>query len=38
MPIAPDTNRIFVPKNPDKDTTDVVYAKFVSTIDKSILD
>ena len=38
MPIAPETNRIFVPKILEKDTADVVYAKFVSTIDKSILD
>ena len=38
MPIAPDTNKIFVPKGPDTNNADVTYAKFVSTIDKNILE
>jgi hypothetical protein len=39
MPIAPDSNRVFVPKAPAEGShADQVYAKFVSTIDKTILD
>ena len=38
MPIAPDNNKIFVPKCPDTNNADVTYAKFVSTIDKNILE
>ncbi len=39
MPIAPETNKIFVHKAPPEGLyADSVYAKFVSTIDKSILE
>ena len=38
MPISPETNKIFVPKGPDTNNADVTYAKFVSTIDKNILE
>ena len=37
MPLAPDTNKIFVPKAAPQ-APDEVYSKFVSTIDKTLLD
>jgi hypothetical protein len=38
MPIAPDTNRVFVPKPAESTHHDEIYSKFVSTIDKQLLD
>ena len=38
MPVAPDSNRVFVDKAPEVNPKDPIYHKFVSTIDKSILD
>lgn len=38
MPIAPETNKVFVPKAPEVNPKDPIYHKFVSTIDKSILE
>lgn len=42
MPIAPEKNRVFVPKVPFQDTTNTnngaAYTRFVSTIDKRILE
>lgn len=38
MPIAPATNQVFVPKAPEVNPKDPIYHKFVSTIDKTILD
>ena len=38
MPIAPETNKVFVDKAPEVNPKDPIYHKFVSTIDKSILD
>ena len=39
MPIAPESNKIFVSKAPPEGSNaDAVYAKFVSTIDKQLLD
>lgn len=38
MTSAPSTNKIFVDKAPEINPKDPVYHKFVSTIDRSILD
>ena len=38
MPIAPETNRVFVPKPAESTHHDEIYSKFVSTIDKQLLD
>ena len=38
MPIAPATNQVFVHKAPEVNPKDPIYYKFVSTIDKTILD
>lgn len=38
MPVAPESNRVFVDKAPVANPKDPNYHKFVSTIDKSILD
>lgn len=38
MPVAPSSNSVFVDKAPEVNPKDPTYHKFVSTIDKSILD
>ena len=34
MPIAPETNKVFVPKAPKEEPKDPIYHKFVSSIDR----
>ena len=38
MPIAPETNKVFVPKASREEPKDPIYHKFVSSIDRQILD
>ena len=38
MAIAPDSNKVFTAKAPEVNPKDPIYHKFVSTIDKNILD